>query len=133
LPYIRDGRQAGTSQYTFRKLLSLAADGVLCLSQTPLRLIGWLGALATTATLALGLALSLGGISASPLLWAGLALGSVQLLCLGILAQYLGRVYDEVRGRPRWVVAATIGIRASKTSIHGRRRKLQRELVREPQ
>lgn len=116
IPYVRQGRQAGQSQYTIRKLFKLAADGILCLSQAPLKAIGWFGALSALAVLGLAAPLGLWGTSASTataLIWAGLFLGSIQLLCLGILGQYLGRVYDEVRRRPRWVVAASIGINSA--------------------
>jgi len=113
IPYVRQGRQAGQSQYTLRKLFKLATDGILCLSQTPLKAIGWFGALSAIAVLGLAAPLGLWGSSAATataLMWCGLFLGSVQLLSLGVLGQYLGRVYDEVRRRPRWVIAATVGV-----------------------
>jgi dolichol-phosphate mannosyltransferase len=111
LPYDRAPRQAGQSQYSWRKLLGLARDGILALSRTPLRAISWLGGAATLGILLLGAwSMLAGSAPASALLWTGLFLGSVQILCLGVMARYLGRIHDEVRQRPRWIVAATIGL-----------------------
>jgi dolichol-phosphate mannosyltransferase len=116
VPYERQVRQAGRSQYSFRKLLRLASDGLFSLSSAPLQVVTWLGAVATPLVLVVGvILLGLGQVSSTPtaLLWAGLFLGGVQLLCLGTLAAYLGRIYDEVRRRPRWVIASTLGIASS--------------------
>jgi dolichol-phosphate mannosyltransferase len=125
LPYARQERQAGKTQYTLRKLFKLAADGVLCLSQTPLRAIGWLGGIATATVLGIAIPLGVWGSStttATALLWAGLFVGSLQLLCLGVLGQYLGRIYDEVRRRPRWIIAEIIGIESSEQMVRSHRR-----------
>jgi dolichol-phosphate mannosyltransferase len=101
VPYTRHSRQAGQSQYSFRKLLQLADDGFWSLSNLPARLLTWL-AVGGTAVVALAA------------LWPGAAMvfGCAQLLGLALLGRYLGRIYDDVRRRPRWLVADRVGLAA---------------------
>lgn len=109
--YERDARAGGEPKYNLRKLMRLATDGLLAFSDFPLAIITRLGVV-TTALAALGvLFVLLGAIwhqappTALSLLAAGLFfLGGVQLTCLGIVATYIGRIYDDVRGRPLYVV-----------------------------
>jgi dolichol-phosphate mannosyltransferase len=115
----RPERAAGTTKYSLKKMLRLATDGILSFSQLPLRFATYAGA-AALAFSGLG---TLGGIAAWlfnwtswPISFSTLAmfyLGAAQLLCLGIIGEYLGRIYDEVRDRPRWIVATRIGDAAS--------------------
>jgi len=103
----RDARVAGTAQYSFLKSFRLAMDGIFSFSSTPLRLATWLGILACFFALA-------GAVIAcwrddSVLVFGMLFLGGAQLICLGILGEYLGRIYDEVKGRPRWIIQETAG------------------------
>jgi dolichol-phosphate mannosyltransferase len=113
----RPPRARGESKYTLRKLVQLAGNGVLSFSSLPLRLALYLGGLtlAGTALTTLG---ALGWfllepaapwpVSATALV--SLYVGSAQLLCLGVMGEYLHRIYDDVRGRPRWVVRQTVGL-----------------------
>ena len=113
----RPGRAAGQTKYTLRKLMGLASNGLLAFSDLPLRLPLYLGLL----TLALSGVIGLGSFAwvwatdaALPvsLLELGLFfLGSVQLLSLGVIGEYLNRIYAEVRNRPRWIIAAEVGQR----------------------
>jgi glycosyltransferase involved in cell wall biosynthesis len=111
----RPGRAAGQTKYTLRKLMGLASNGLLAFSDLPLRLPLYLGLLTLAATLAIGLvgfAWSWATNSALPvsLLELGLFfLGAVQLLSLGVIGEYLNRIYAEVRNRPRWIIAAQVG------------------------
>ena len=116
VPYDRAPRHAGETKYPLRKMLRLASDGITSFSYLPLQLASWLGAAVSTvafAALAVVLALKAAG---SPLSWAwaaalGLALlGGVQLIAVGLLGEYVGRVFDEVRGRPLYLVQETVGI-----------------------
>jgi dolichol-phosphate mannosyltransferase len=110
LEYERAARGAGRSKYTFRKLLRLASDGMFTFSDVPLRLATWLGLLTTLGSLGVGAILTLWHGTAAPLLPAALAfLGGVQLLCLGILGEYVGRIHAEVKGRPAFVVEEVLG------------------------
>ena len=115
--YDRDARYAGTSKYTLQKLVRLALSGYVGLSAAPLRAASWLGFGAASA----GFLLALWAIATrildvpSPRGWAStvaviLFVGGIQLLMLGVLGEYLGRVYDEVRRRPLYVVRATAGV-----------------------
>jgi len=117
----RPPRAAGKSKYTWRKLLRLAGDGLLSFSPLPLRLPLYLGLIALAAAGSAALtslfAFLLGAtswqISAWPLVL--LFFGGVQLLSLGVIGEYLNRIYDEVRRRPRWIVADVIGAAATQT------------------
>jgi polyisoprenyl-phosphate glycosyltransferase len=113
----RDPRRTGKPQYTFSKLCRLALDGLISFSYVPLRLASLFG-------LAISL-MALGGIVVV-LVWrfmgllpkgAGVAtialsvlfIGGVQLLTLGILGEYVGRIFDEVKARPIAIVSEEIG------------------------
>ena len=119
----REPRAAGSPQYTWRKSLRLALDGVVSFSSAPLRIASlagwWISGLALLgvvfvfvqrvfsdwfASIGMGPAPGFATIVISILF-----LGGVQLICLGILGEYLGRIYDEVKGRPRWIVQEAIG------------------------
>lgn len=112
--YDRDKRFAGETHYPLKKMLKLAADGLLSFSDKPLKLALWLGA----AYAALGLLLLLvmlvigRGFSLAALV---LLMGGSLHLCIGILGQYLARIYDEAKGRPLYVVARTQGFRTDNT------------------
>jgi dolichol-phosphate mannosyltransferase len=110
LEYERAARGAGRSKYTFRKLLRLAGDGMFTFSDVPLRLATWLGFFTTLGSLGVGAIVALWQSSAAPLLPASLMfLGGVQLLCLGILGEYVGRIHAEVKGRPAFVIEELVG------------------------
>lgn len=112
----RPPRAGGQSKYTLRKLVQLASNGILSFSTFPLRLSLYAGGLMLAGSMAAtggALAWYLLDTSASwpiaPSLLATFFVGSVQLLCLGVTGEYLGRIYDEVRARPRWLVRETLG------------------------
>ncbi len=106
--YDRSERQSGKSKYTFGKMLSLAVDGVTSFSVKPLRLIFYLGAVFLLISLAILVyvivALCKGnGVPG----WASLMLsiwfvGGCMLMCLSVLAAYVGRIYTEGKHRPRY-------------------------------
>ncbi len=116
VPYKRFARTAGESKYPFRKMFKLALDAITGFSMFPLKLALWGGAIATAlgGLLALGLLiLRLSGQTplAGQGLTAGLVLflGGAQLLSVGILGEYVGRIYDEVRRRPLYLVREVRG------------------------
>jgi len=104
----RVARVAGQPNYTFSASLQLALDGLFSFSTTPLRIASYLGFFITGCALLLTVA-SVTGLFAGhlPSVFALMLmlLGGVQLICLGILGEYLGRIYEEVKGRPAWIVA----------------------------
>ena len=122
--YERAARFAGTTKYSFSKLLKLATDGLFSFSTVPLRLATYLG-LVVSASAFFGVVFTLAQkIFAAQFAKIGLAptagfptivisvlfLGGVQLICLGILGEYIGRIYEEVKGRPLWILRDSAGI-----------------------
>jgi dolichol-phosphate mannosyltransferase len=116
--YERKLRQAGETKYTLRKMVSLAGDALVGFSLQPLRLATALGAATTAVALLAAVVVALvyaaggsdGPLSESATLvnsllaLAILFLGGVQLVCLGILGEYVGRIFENVKGRPRYIV-----------------------------
>jgi len=116
LEYERDARNAGEPKFTFRKLVGLALSGYVGFSSFPLRIAAWLGLSSASAGFALSIWVILSRFFAPhvPQGWAStiaviLFVGGVQLIMLGVIGEYLGRVYDEVRRRPLYVVSARTG------------------------
>ena len=107
-------------------MLALASHGLLSFSGLPLRLPFYLGCGALVATIvatACSLAATLTQSPAavwivSPTALGLFFLGCVQLICLGIVGEYLNRIYDEVRARPRWIVDTEIGAGAEVAQSH---------------
>ena len=123
----RAARAAGKPKYTFGKLLGLAADGILSFSYVPLRAAAVFGfaiailsfvAIIVVAYLRFAHAIVLTGFSTTIITI--LFLGGIQLFSIGILGEYVGRVYDEVKQRPLYVVREKIGFDDKKLhSDHG--------------
>lgn len=112
VPYRRAARFAGSTKYPLRKMLQLAENAVTSFSYFPLQLATYMGFIAAglgIIAIPVVIALRLTGwqffIGQATTLIAVLFLGGVQLISLGILGEYLGRVYDEVRGRPLYIVS----------------------------
>ena len=109
--YERDARLAGETKYNFIKRLALAFDALCALSDAPLRWVSLLGvtALLLSGGILLGVcadAILTGTLSTMGLVSAALAMMSgVQLVSLGVVAEYVGRIYREAQGRPVYVVA----------------------------
>jgi dolichol-phosphate mannosyltransferase len=109
--YERAAREAGQPKYSFRALVRLASDGIISFSTFPLTLLTYLGFL--SATVAVGLTvwvlLDAWFNSATPRGWAStmivvLFMGSVQLFGMGILGEYVRRIFLECKGRPTYIV-----------------------------
>jgi polyisoprenyl-phosphate glycosyltransferase len=113
--YKRSARYAGETKYPFRKMFRLAINAVTGFSYFPLQLASYLGFFAAAlAIIGIPIVIILratGGPGDHPLLGqattliAVLFLGGAQLICLGILGEYIGRIYDEVKGRPLYIVS----------------------------
>jgi dolichol-phosphate mannosyltransferase len=109
--YDRESRQAGNTKYHLFKMMNLSVDGIVSFSTVPLKLASLLGLIISVLSFLLGLyciglklftnQLVQGWLS---LLISILFIGGVQLIFLGIIGEYLGRIYDEVKQRPLYVV-----------------------------
>jgi dolichol-phosphate mannosyltransferase len=118
VPFERDPRFAGEVKYTFRKSFGLAINGIVSFSRVPLRLATYLGLLVAAFALIMIMLVLYWRLfhPAAPLIGytiitaAIFFLGAVQLLCLGILGEYLGRVYEEVKGRPIFTLKEIAGV-----------------------
>jgi dolichol-phosphate mannosyltransferase len=116
--YTRDKRHAGVTKYPLRKMLRFAWDGITGFSYLPLQMATYLGfAIAAFSALAILVVVALRVFAnTEPLegqattLVTVLFLGSVQLISLGIIGEYLGRIYNEVKGRPLYIVSNVLGI-----------------------
>jgi len=116
VPYTRAPRQAGRSKYPLRKMVRLAADGIVGFSSAPLRLgiaVGMFMAIAAVGYGVVAIALKLAGLPYVPgyasLLVTITFLSGIQLIVIGIVGLYLARVYDEVRGRPLYFIQEARG------------------------
>ena len=113
--YERQAREAGESKYPLKKMLSFAWKGITAFSTAPLRMITILGIVSGFASFALilwVLSVRLFSDNAVPG-WASVLLpllfiGSVQLLCLGIIGEYLSKIYEEVKRRPKYHISDII-------------------------
>jgi len=112
LLYDRDRRYGGDSKYSVGKMMKFALDGITGFSSQPLRLASHVGLLCAAASLALVIGLTIfkvaGGTGLVPG-WTSLAvavlfLGGLQLLAIGILGEYVGRIYEEAKHRPLYLV-----------------------------
>jgi glycosyltransferase involved in cell wall biosynthesis len=111
VPYRRAARYAGTTKYPFKKMLKLAITAVTGFSYFPLQVatfIGFISAGISILAIPVVIVLRLVGEASftgqATTLIAVLFLGGVQLISLGILGEYIGRIYDEVKGRPLYIV-----------------------------
>jgi len=117
VPYTRASRHAGTTKYTLRRMLRFASDGIIGFSTAPLRLALGMGLFLAVVALgygALAVALKLAGLSYDVPGYASLLvtmtfLSGVQLIVIGMVGQYVARIYDEARGRPLYLVRETRG------------------------
>ena len=114
--YVRAERYAGETKYPLKKMLKFALDGITSFSYLPLQLATYVGFLAAglsilgiIAAIILRLSGSQAFYGQASTLVSVLFLGGVQLISLGIIGEYLGRIYDEVKGRPLYIVSQALG------------------------
>lgn len=121
LPFEREARYAGEVKYTFRKSLGLAINGLVSFSKVPLRLATYTGLLAAAIALVMVILVLYWRLFQPNSPVTGFALiamaifflGAVQLICIGILGEYVGRIYEEVKGRPMYTLAEIEGFEPS--------------------
>lgn len=112
VPYDRAERFAGETKYPYTKLVRLGLDGVTAFSNLPLRMVAWLGFAVFGLSLVLVVYAVVGRLfgGQTPPGWASVFaalafLSGVQLVALGILGAYVSRIFEEVKGRPLYVIA----------------------------
>lgn len=119
LSYERAARAAGETKYNFRRLMKLATNGIFSFSTIPLKVVTSLGFWISLLAFAGIIFTLLQKIFKEPFADWGLVpvpgyativmsvlfIGGVQLVCLGVIGEYIGRIYDEVKGRPTYIVA----------------------------
>jgi polyisoprenyl-phosphate glycosyltransferase len=136
VPYRRSARFAGNTKFSFLKMLRFATDGVVSFSVLPLRLATWTGFAASGIAL-IQIVIALINRFFTPGLvrgWTSTVIaiwfvGGVQLICMGIIGEYVGRIYGESKRRPLYVVREKIGFEtrdserarraAVKMAVHG--------------
>jgi glycosyltransferase involved in cell wall biosynthesis len=115
--YVREERYAGETHYPFRKMFKFALDAITSFSYAPLQMATYLGftiaGLSAIAALLVVFARLFMGTTPfygqATTLVTVLFLGGVQLITLGIIGEYLGRIYDEVKGRPLYLLREALG------------------------
>jgi dolichol-phosphate mannosyltransferase len=118
VPYDRDRRHGGQTKFSLGKMLVFALDGITSLSIRPLRLASHAGLFFAVASLVAMVGIVIyklaGGSGLVPgwtsLFTATLFIGGVQLLALGMLGEYIGRIHDEVKQRPTYLIQGTANL-----------------------
>lgn len=118
IPYTACERAAGTTKWNFRKLLNYAVDGIIGFSTRPLRFATYLGTLTGIAALIyllivvlqkLIVGIDVPGYATQIVLI--LLLGSMQLFCIGIIGEYVGKIFEQSKNRPIYLTKETLGIK----------------------
>jgi glycosyltransferase involved in cell wall biosynthesis len=111
IEYTRDDRLYGTTKFSVVKMFLLAADGIFSFSGMPLRLTSFIGAIMFLLSM-LGIGyffvwkffshVSIPGYASTNIIM--LMIGGIQLICLGIIGEYIKRIYDESKSRPKYII-----------------------------
>jgi glycosyltransferase involved in cell wall biosynthesis len=121
--FVRQGRYAGSTKYPVTKLATLAVDGIVSFSNVPLRFALSMGFLVSVVAFLTGFLAIVGklvGVVEDVPGWASIVfvtsfLGGVQLVMIGVMGEYIGRIYEEVKQRPLYVVRDEQGLSGSST------------------
>ncbi|GIM91132.1 glycosyltransferase family 2 protein [Paractinoplanes toevensis] len=124
--YARERRAAGRSKYPIGKMIRLAVDSFTGFSAAPLRVATWLGSVG----IALCVLLAAAGLAAhergtvvpgwTSILVAMVFLGALQLLCLGLLGEYVARIFTAMQGRPAYVIVSDSALEGSRVAVASR-------------
>jgi dolichol-phosphate mannosyltransferase len=117
VPFHRQARVAGVTKYGWKKMFRLAFDGIVGFSDLPLRMALWMGAFVSAGALAYGTYAALLALFGAPGLVSGWAsmmtvlafIGGMNLIMTGVVGLYVGRIHNEVKQRPLYVVGRTEG------------------------
>lgn len=115
--YERDERRAGKTKYPLKKMIKLSLDGITSFSQKPIKIAGYAGSTLTAASMVYLIVLlaikkfsisSVGGWNLVIVIQ--LLLSGIVLIMMGIMGEYIGRIYDEARDRPLYIVSECYGL-----------------------
>lgn len=115
VPYRRGERAAGESKYPLRRMIAFALEGITSLSVRPIRLITGLGVAVFLVSLGMLLYFLVRYFTGNTVTgWASLAvsmwaIGGLQLLAIGVIGEYIGKVYLETKARPRYLIEEVLG------------------------
>jgi dolichol-phosphate mannosyltransferase len=124
VPYKRDPRYAGETKYTVPRMLRFSLDAISSFSHRPLQLATLLGFLISgVAFIAIPVVITLRIVGSylpgfSSITIAILLLGGIELIAIGIIGEYVGRIYDEVKGRPLYLVRARRNLPDAELPVH---------------
>ena len=110
LLYERDERLAGETKYPLKKMLKFALDGITSFSNMPLKLASWLGYIASFLAFLYLVSVFVQKMMGytiegwATIMVALLFLGGVQLICIGIIGEYIGRIFNETKSRPMYII-----------------------------
>ena len=116
--YERQPRYGGTTKFTLQRMIRFALDAVTSFSEKPLRLAAQVGVLSTVLSVVVALWILIGKITSpersvpgfASLILVMLFFGGLQMLFIGVLGEYVGRIYRETKARPLYVVADTVNL-----------------------
>jgi len=112
--YVREERFAGESKYPLKKMISFAIEGITSCSVKPLRMITLFGVAISIISLLYLIYVIFGSIAGHTVPgWATLAVlicffGGTQILCIGVVGEYIGKIYNETKARPRFIIEEKI-------------------------
>jgi dolichol-phosphate mannosyltransferase len=128
VPYRREQRFAGEPKYSFRKSLRLAIDGIVSFSDLPLRMALVVGFVFSVASFVVGIGAIVAKLAGAFVVpgWASLLvvvafLGGIQLTVIGMTGLYIGRIYEEVKARPLYVIGELHGVAAQTGALEPER------------
>jgi glycosyltransferase involved in cell wall biosynthesis len=116
VPFVREARRTGHTKYPLRRMIRFAIDAVVSFSDAPLRaasIIGFWCALLAFASVPVAIGMRIAGQfvpGITTVVLAVLLLGGLQLMALGVIGEYVGRIYDEVKKRPIYVVRERVNL-----------------------
>jgi len=108
--YARSPRLAGETKYPIRKMLNFAWNGITSFSTTPLRFIFYIGIIMFLLSLFFGVWVTISALSGNAIkgwsstLLVNLIFSGINMICLGIIGEYIGKIYQEVKRRPRYII-----------------------------
>lgn len=132
--YERHARQNGSPKYTLARLIHLAGNGMVSFSAVPLRLASGIGVALCGCSIMLATTLAAwwlssvvvagihpsGAVGWTSIVCLILLLAGIQMLMIGIVGEYIARIFDEVKARPAWVIARTVNVEDFGTIPHRR-------------
>lgn len=124
--YDRSERIAGESHYPLKKMLALAFDGITSLSIKPIRMITGVGSFISIISFIIGIwAIVTQLLGNSVPGWASSTclicfIGGIQLICLGVIGEYIGKIYLETKSRPRYIISERVGFDSSEGNANNK-------------